>query len=182
MIGDVARVSLGSEADEVFHPRKIISLKNEPIEKGEFPCNNPFLKYTNFTYYMKYYPNSKVPGREKKNFLIKADILRGTLLRVESLKELCEKSKEDIAVSWLLRWTNIKDGEFWDIVKKNIFVDFPLYFDCVGYTKEIKSKFPQAGRNYPVFFERRRAMEIAKEFDTYYKDKLKEGEKTIYDD
>lgn len=182
MIGDVALDLLASESNGREHPRAMLNLEQKPFEINDFPFTNLSIKYTNFRYDIKCSPNSKVMGMKDKIYLIKADIIRGTYVRVKDIVELRLKAKTDKGIAWLLEWTNLGDPNLWSIANCHRFFAFPLNIDLVGYEKHIKSQFPQAGRNYPVFFERGIAMQIAKEKDEYFKDRIKEEEKTIYDD
>lgn len=131
-----ARVGLAIDgASTSFRRCAIISLFDLPVKDSDILGNNPDIRGTRFMYGIRYQPNMMT--KSGADFVISADIIDAKeKIRVGSFEQLKRMGRNDPAIAWLLRNTNLSDDLF-AVAKVNINIRIPIAFDAVAYVRKI---------------------------------------------
>lgn len=162
MIGDFALQSVAAHEQKIYRRAICARMDSKPLSDTDFPTTNPLVRFTDFRYTLKFEPSTAGKG---KPYIIKADVLVLGKIRIKDEEDLKRIAKENSAVAWLIRWTNVLD--LFDIALLCYKTDLQLSFDIKKYSDYIKSIAPnQAGQDYVVFYVPR----IAKAREEYIKE------------
>lgn len=148
MIKDLA---LGGLAEKTLRqslfPHAIIDLRFLPIKNEQTPAENPYLRYTNFTYYVRFAPK---PHKGKgKPFLIVSDILKSGKIRFKNWDWIIAFAKKQEDLAWLLENTTLCK-ELLDIAHQNIDMNIPFYFDIIKYDNKLREKVKEETGEWPT--------------------------------
>lgn len=142
MLGDLARQQYALTLKTLNYPlvaRLKIDLRGIPVIFGETDNMqvNPHLRATLPLYRIKYIPSYK-PKYKGKPMLLETDLyLERKVVRFDTYTDLIEMAKEDEAIAFILKWTNISE-ELIEFAKQYVQIPIPFYFDVLRYEAEMR--------------------------------------------
>lgn len=142
MLGDLARERYALTLKTLNYPlvaRLKIDLRGIPVIFGETDDirDNPHIRNTLALYRIKYLPSYK-PKYKDKPMLLETDLyLDRKLIRFDNYADLVEMAKEDEAIAFLLKWTNLSE-ELIEFAKRYVQIQIPFYFDVLRYEAEMR--------------------------------------------
>lgn len=142
MLGDLARENYALTLKTLNYPlvaRLKIDLRGIPVIFGETDDiqTNPHLRNTLPLYRIKYIPSYK-PKYKGKPMLLETDLyLDRKIIRFDTYADLVEMAKEDEAIAFILKWTNLSE-ELIEFAKQYIQIQIPFYFDVLRYEAEMR--------------------------------------------
>lgn len=172
MLGDLARETYALTLKTLNYPlvaRLKIDLRGIPVIFGETDNMqvNPHLRATLPLYRIKYIPSYK-PKYKDKPMLLETDLyLERKVVRFDTYADLVEMAKEDEAIAFILKWTNISE-ELIEFAKQYVQIPIPFIFDVLKYEAEMRRQLgdPEASvfkADWMIEMELDRIEEVQKE-------------------
>lgn len=172
MLGDLARQQYALTLKTLNYPlvaRLKIDLRGIPVIFGETDdiLDNPHIRNTLPLYRIKYIPSYK-PKYKGKPMLLETDLyLERKVVRFDTYADLVEMAKEDEAIAFILKWTNISE-ELIEFAKQYVQIPIPFYFDVLRYEAEMRRQLgdPEASvfkAKWMIEMEMERIEEVQKE-------------------
>lgn len=183
MIDSLGLRVLAEQKGHTRGSRALIRLDSKPLEIGDSPTTNELVKSTDFFYLVRFKPTN-ASGFQDRPFLIRADVLPGEKIRFRNIMGLEKIAKENKAVRWLMKWTNLS-ADILRLALYNSFTDIALRFDAKKYSEYIMSQLPEDTPNYyGVFLPKNEAIIEIKKKEIYWSAKKakQEQEKEKKDD
>ena len=183
MIDSLGLRVLAEQKGHTRGSRAMIRLDSKPLEIGDSPTTNELVKSTDFFYLVRFKPTN-ASGFQDRPFLIRADVLPGEKIRFRNIMGLEKIAKENKAVRWLMKWTNLS-ADILRLALYNSFTDIALRFDAKKYSEYIMSQLPEDTPNYyGVFLPKNEAIIEIKKKEIYWSAKKakQEEEKEKKDD
>ena len=164
MIGDTAKAALNLP-DSMPTFRALIRLDNKPLEPGDTPQTNPLVRFTNFSYYVRFLPSSKEQAKGKP-FLLVSDLLPKNKIRFRTIMQLYKIELPE--VKWLLQNCNIS-SKLLGIAANNIRMPVYLAFDIVKYNDKLRKQLSKEERKqrFSLFRPKEIAIAERQEFEAY---------------
>lgn len=172
MLGDLARERYALTLKTLNYPlvaRLKIDLRGIPVIFGETDDIqvNPHIRNTLPLYRIKYIPSYK-PKYKGKSMLLETDLyLDRKIIRFDTYADLVEMAKEDEAIAFVLKWTNLSE-ELIEFAKQYVQIQIPFYFDVLRYEAEMRRQLgdPEASvfkAKWMIEMEMERIEEVQKE-------------------
>lgn len=178
MLGDAARRALLEKyARTPLQVRALININEEPLKPYDIPLTNPDLRYTNFDYTLRYCMQP-AQGKDKlQKYYIYSDLLDGEKFKFDKWEEVEEEAKKNKSLAFLMKYSNFNKETF-EIVKKNIFYCFKIYFDYAKYCNKLLDQIESTTGvrpDYSMFID----PALVEINDMIYRDWLKEYNKEL---
>lgn len=172
MLGDLARERYALTLKTLNYPlvaRLKIDLRGIPVIFGETDdiLDNPHIRNTIPFYRIKYLPSFK-PKYKDRPMLLETDLyLEKKLIRFNTYADLVEMSKEDEAIAFILKWTNLSE-ELIEFAKQYVQIPIPFHLDVLKYEAEMRKQLgdPEASvfkAKWMMEMELERIEEVRKE-------------------